>query len=74
MKQKLLLTFALLLTAVTGAWAQDPAWLQPGDEWNEGSNTLTVKSNPVNYAYQGITEIVNVNFAASVETIGDGCN
>ena len=70
MKQKLLLTFALLLTAVTGAWA-DPTWLQPGDEWEEGSKTLTVKSNPVNDAYQGITEIENVNFAASVTSIGD---
>ncbi len=74
MKTKLLLTFALLLTAVTGAWAQDPTWLQPGDIWEEGSKTLNVLSNPGNDAYQGITEIVNVNFAASVETIGDGCN
>ena len=44
MKQKLLLTFALLLTAVTGAWADDPSSCGDGVTWSyvESTHTLTI--------------------------------
>ena len=67
MKQKLLLTFALLLTAVTGAWALEP---RSGDDWNESTKTLTVNSNPVVGAYYYKTEIEHVVISAGVTTIG----
>ena len=49
MRKKLLLTFALLLTAVTGAWAVFTP--QEGDGWDDETKTLTVNSNPVSSAY-----------------------
>ena len=44
MKQKLLLTFALLLTAVTGAWADDSGTCGSGVTWSyvESTKTLTI--------------------------------
>lgn len=68
MKQKLLFTFALLLMAVTGAWALTP---QSGDVWNESTKTLTVNSNPGEGAYYSGTEIEHVVISAGVTTIGD---
>lgn len=44
MKAKLLLTFALLLTAVTGAWAQE-------DKWNGGTYTATSNETIEGYIY-----------------------
>ena len=69
MKLKLLLTFALLLAAVTGAWALEP---QPGDEWDEATKTLTVNSNPGGYSYAGKGEIQYLVIASGVTSIGDG--
>ena len=67
MKQKLLLTFALLLMAVSGAWAQDP-WWREDDVWNEDTKTLTVNSDPSIY-YQDNDVIVHLIISASVVTI-----
>ena len=69
MKLKLPLTFALLLTAVTGAWALEP---QPGDEWNSDTKTLIVKSNPGAYSYAWKSDIQQLVIASDVTTIGDG--
>ena len=69
MKQKLLLTFALLLMAVSGAWADVTP--QGEDEWDGGTNTLTLKSDPGNY-YSNNTDIVNLVIEDGVTTIGDG--
>ena len=68
MKVKLLLTFALLLTAVTGAWAD----LTPrdGDVWDEATKTLTVNSDPDDF-YSGNGEIQQLVIASGVTTIGD---
>ena len=70
MTKKLLLTFALLLTAVTGAFADFP--LQPGDVWDETTKTLTVNSAPDNDDYYGNTEIQHLVIASGVTTIGYG--
>ena len=75
MKVKLLLTFALLLTAVTGAWAD----LTPrdGDVWDEATKTLTVNSNPDAYSYAGYDEIQQLVIASGVTSISnsafEGC-
>ena len=68
MKVKLLLTFALLLTAVTGAWALE---LQNDDVWDEATKTLTVNSNPAGF-YSGNGEIQHLVIASGVTSIGDG--
>ena len=68
MKVKLLLTFALLLTAVTGAWALEP---QNDDVWDEATKTLTVNSNPAGF-YSGNGEIQHLVIASGVTSIGDG--
>ncbi len=76
MKVKLLLTFALLLTAVTGAWADFTP--RDGDEWDDATKTLTVNSNPGESAYLGNTEIQHLVIASGVTSIGDqafeGCS
>ena len=73
MKVKLLLTFALLLTAVTGAWALEP---QNDDVWDEATNTLTVNSNPDGF-YSWNDEIQHLVIASGVTRIGnsafEGC-
>ncbi len=69
MKVKLLLTFALLLTAVTGAWADVTP--RDGDVWDEATKTLTVNSNPDEYSYSGNDEIQQLVIASGVTTIGD---
>ena len=68
MKLKLLLTFALLLTAVTGAWALE---LQNDDVWDEATKTLTVNSDPAGF-YSGNGEIQHLVIASGVTSIGDG--
>lgn len=68
MKKKLLLTFALLLTAVTGAWALTP---NGDDVWNETTKTLTVNSNPEANAYSGKTEIQHLVIASGVTSISN---
>ena len=68
MKVKLLLTFALLLTAVTGAWALEP---QPGDEWDEATKTLTVNSDPAGGFYSWNDEIQHLVIASGVTSIGE---
>ena len=76
MTKKLLLTFALLLTAVTGAWA----YFTPiaGDVWDETTKTLTVNSDPGANAYSGKTEIQHLVIASGVTSIGNyafnGCS
>ena len=66
MKLKLLTTLALLLMAVSGAWALEPL---SGDIWDEGTKTLTVNSNPGFSSYSSKTEIVNLVISAGVTSI-----
>ena len=68
MTKKLLLTFALLLTAVTGAWADFT--LRDGDVWDETTKTLTVNSDPALRAYSGNTEIQYLVITSGVTSIG----
>ena len=70
MRKKLLTTLALLLMAVSGAWAQDPAWLQFGDEWDPDTKTLTVNSDPGD-SYKSQTQIEHLIIGSYVQTIGD---
>ena len=70
MKVKLLFIFALLLTAVTGAWADFTP--REGDVWDEATKTLTVNSNPADGSYYGNGEIQHLVIASGVTSIGDG--
>ena len=69
MKVKLLFIFALLLTAVTGAWALEP---QNDDVWDEATKTLTVNSDPAGGFYSWNDEIRHLVIASGVTSIGDG--
>ena len=69
MKVKLLFIFALLLTAVTGAWADFTP--REGDVWDEATKTLTVNSNPADGSYYGNDEIQHLVIASGVTSIGD---
>ena len=77
-KNKLLLLLALLCLTVTSAWAQNPDWLRDGDEWDEATKTLTVKSNTANEAYKGQTVIEHVIISSGVTSVGNsafqGCS
>ena len=70
MTKKLLLTFALLLTAVTGAWADFTPIA--GDVWDETTKTLTVNSDPGQQAYKESAEIQHLVIASGVTSIGEG--
>ena len=59
----------LLCLTVSGAWAQNPDWLRPGDGWDEATKTLTVNSNPSGYQYRD--EIEHVIIADGVTEIGN---
>ena len=54
-----------------------PAWLRDGDEWDEGTKTLTVNSDLPNAAYMGKNVIQHVIISDAVTSIGygafDGC-
>ncbi len=69
MKLKLLLTFALLLTAVTGAWADFTP--REGDVWDSDTKTLTVKSDLDEDFYSGNGEIQHLVIASGVTSIGE---
>lgn len=60
--------FAAALMSVS-IFAQNPEWVQPGDEWDEETKTLTVNSNPGVGAYQEITEIEHVIISEGVTSI-----
>ena len=68
MKLKLLFIFALLLTAVTGAWADFTP--REGDVWDEATKTLTVNSDP-DGSYYGNGEIQHLVIASGVTSIGE---
>ena len=74
MRKKLLTTLALLLMAVSGAWALTP---NGSDTWDEGTKTLTVNSNPDISSYSLKTEIEHLVISAGVTTIAtsafEGC-
>ena len=74
MKVKLLFIFALLLTAVTGAWADFTP--REGDVWDEATKTLTVNSDP-DGSYYGNGEIQHLVIASGVTSISnsafEGC-
>ena len=69
MKLKLLFIFALLLTAVTGAWADVTP--RDGDVWDSDTKTLTVKSDPADGSYYGNDEIQHLVIASGVTSIGE---
>ena len=47
-----------------------PEWVREGDEWDDDSKTLTVKSDPGTNAYRNNTEIEHVIISNSVTSIG----
>ena len=50
-------------------FAQDPSWLQPGDEWDGETSTLTVKNNPSGSDYQSKGDIEHLVIADGVTEI-----
>jgi len=48
-----------------------PAWVQPGDEWDEETKTLTVNSNPGELAYYNNQEIEHLIISNGVTNIGE---
>lgn len=63
-------TFTLLCAMLLSVsiFAQNPAWLHPGDEWDDGTGTLTVNSNPESYSSQN--DILHLVIADGVTEIG----
>lgn len=55
-----------------------PSWVLDGDEWDEGTKTLTVNSNPGTGAYASQSEIENLIISDAVTSIGQaafgGCS
>ena len=49
-----------------------PAWVQPGDSWDEDTRTLTVNSNPGDGAYANNEDIKYVIISDGVTSIGYG--
>lgn len=47
-----------------------PEWVQPGDEWDEDTKTLTVNSNPGELAYYDNQEIEHLIISDGVTNIG----
>lgn len=47
------------------------AWVQPGDDWDEGTKTLTVNSNPGNEAYLNKLVIQHIIISSGVTSIGE---
>lgn len=47
-----------------------PEWVQPGDEWDEATKTLTVNSNPGELAYYYNQEIEHLIISDGVTNIG----
>lgn len=70
MKTKFLLLLTVLLCGATSVWADDPAWLKTGDTWVDATKTLTVKSNPGDDAYNGVTDIEHLVISEGVTSIG----
>lgn len=48
-----------------------PEWVQPGDEWDYETSTLTVNSNPGSQAYQWNADILHVIFSDAVTNTGE---
>ena len=71
MRKKLLSMLVLLCLTVSGAWAQNPDWLIAGDVWDATTKTLTVKSNPGDWAYGTVSDIVNLVISDAVTSIGE---
>lgn len=66
MKTKFLLLLTVLLCGATSVWALTPVGT---DEWNDGTKTLTVKSNPTDHDYPNSDEIQHIVFADAVTEI-----
>ncbi len=47
-----------------------PEWVLEGDAWDDATKTLTVNSNPVSYAYSGVSDIENLVISDAVTSIG----
>ena len=67
MRKIFTLLCAMLLSV--SMFAQDPSWLQPGDEWDGETSTLTVKNNPSGSDYQSKGDIEHLVIADGVTEI-----
>ena len=65
-------TFTFLCAALMSMsmFAQDPSWLRSGDEWDEVTQTLTVKSDLGNQAYESRGSILHLVITEGVTEIG----
>ena len=67
MKTKFLLLLTVLLCGATTTWALTPVGT---DEWDDATKMLTVKSNPGDDAYNGVTDIEHLVISEGVTSIG----
>ena len=65
-------TFTFLCAALMSMsmFAQDPSWLRSGDEWDEVTQTLTVKSDLGYQAYESRGSILHLVITEGVTVIG----
>ena len=68
MRKILTFLFAALMSA--SMFAETPAWLLEGDEWDDATKTLTVNSDLPYQAYSNNTEIEHVIINNGVTSIG----
>lgn len=68
--EDLFLGLAVRLVQAAPALPVQPAWVQPGDEWDEATKTLTVNSNPIEEAYYNNQEIEHLIISDGVTNIG----
>lgn len=62
--------FSVRLVQAAPALPDQPEWVQPGDEWDADTKTLTVNSNPGEEAYYDNQEIEHLIISDGVTNIG----